>query len=77
MGNLRMTAQSKANIKAAVSAHLVRDPNGGYRVVLQGTSGEGHIENAAGPIAYKSMAAAKKAAAAHNTNIKPELKPTI
>jgi hypothetical protein len=77
MAHLRMTAQSKANIKAALSAHLEPGPNGGYLVFLKGPSGTGYVENANGSIAYNSMAAAKNAVSAHNTNIKPELKPTI
>ncbi|HDR9052194.1 TPA: hypothetical protein QDA94_006525 [Burkholderia vietnamiensis] len=73
----RMTAQSKANIGAAVSAKIV-PMNDGYAVELTGKSGgTAYVENAAGPIAYSSMAAAKSAVKTHNSSLDPSLKPTI
>ena len=77
---IRMTAQSKVNIKAADSAHLER-LNGGYRVILTGSTGK-TIDVKAGDdtsAVYSSMAAAKKAVHRHNpklfqnVGLKPEI----
>ena len=73
----RMTAQSKANIGAAASAHIEPN-NGGYSVVLTGKTGKTiAIHGGDGPIVYSSMAAAKKAVASHNSQLIVELQPEI
>ena len=74
----RMTAQSKSNIHAATDAALIPATGGGYNVKLIGKNGKSaYVENADGPIAYKSMATAKTAVRKHNSALKPMLKPTI
>lgn len=73
----RMTAQSKANIEAAINAKLIPQPDG-YHVELVGKTGTTFtVENASGPIAYSSMANAKAAVKKHNSALNPTLKPTI
>jgi hypothetical protein len=75
-----MTAQSKVNIAAAVSASL-EPVNGGYKVILEGKKGK-KIAVMSGdddPAIYPSMAAAKKAVHRHNVallnrvGLKPEI----
>ena len=64
---VRMTAQSKVDIKAANSAKLLRH-DGGYKVVLKGASGK-TIDVQTGEdvtAVYPSMSAAKKAVQRHN-----------
>jgi len=64
---IRMTAQSKVNIKAAVSASLQR-VDGGYKVILQGATGK-KVDVMSGddvPAVYPAMNAAKKAVQRHN-----------
>ena len=76
MTRLRMTAQSKSNIKAAVRAWLI-PMNGGYAVELIGNNGTSKIENGDGIAIYSSMSAAKTAVKKHNASLDPQLKPTI
>lgn len=73
----RMTAQSKVNISAAVSAHM-EPASSGYTVVLTGKSGRSvKVQDGDGDLVYSSMAAAKKAVSTHNSALWPDLKPEI
>ena len=72
----RMTAQSKANIKAAVKATLIASDDG-YIVELTGSNSSAFIENMEGPVCYKTASSAKQAVLRHNSKLSVKLLPEI